>query len=233
MKINTTYLAPQTLDDFLFSNAYDKVFLEDILTEVMPFPEMGKSGICLHGTYGTGKTTLALLLPDMLDQSGVLGAAKRGNGFLRNPIYDLTLCKAGNDSLLQVIEIAKRVNSRESYSQNGWHFEVLDEADLLTDKAQNMLKSLMTVNKDTVFIMTTNHPSRFSDGLVDRCHMIEMNAASHGNLVGFGKNMLSKLNLPEDFISEDELMGYAQRCRGSLRDFGTAVLRSAARNHKH
>lgn len=229
MKLDTTYLNPVTIDDFLFSNSYDKIFLEDILDGNLNFPAMGKTGICLHGTYGTGKTTLALQLPDMLDKSGVLGTAQRGNMFVRSPIYNLTKCKPGNSSISQINEIAERVDSLESYSQKGWHFEVLDEADLLTETAQDLLKSLMTFNKYTVFIMTTNHPSKFGRGLVDRCHMIEMNAASNQSYVDFGKKLLTKMGLSDEILSDNELLDFAKRCRGSLRDFGTDVIRTVAR----
>jgi DNA polymerase III delta prime subunit len=229
MKINTTYLNPVTIDDFLFSKSFYKILLEDIVNGTLPFPAMGKTGICLHGTFGTGKTTLALRLPELLDHKNILGKAKRGNCFLRDPIFDLTLCKAGNESIQQVKEIAERVDSLWSYSNSGWHFEILDEADLLTEKAQDMLKSLMTFNKDTVFIMTTNHPSKFGKGLVDRCHMIEMNAASQHDLVGLGKNWLSKLGLSEELISETELLEIAAQCHGSIRDFGSGVIRTVSR----
>ena len=229
MKLDTTYLNPVKIDDFLFSNSYDKIFLEDIIDGNLNFPAMGKPGICLHGTYGTGKTTLALCLPYLLDDAQMRGTAKRNSCFRRDPIYDITLCKSGNESIQQVKEIAERVDSRQSYSESGWHFEVLDEADLLTEKAQDMLKSLMTFNKDTIFIMTTNHPSKFSRGLVDRCYMIEMNAASIQSFIGFGRNMLQRLGLSDQLISEDEFSEFAKRCRGSLRDFGSDVIRTASR----
>jgi len=229
MKINTTYLNPVTINDFLFRKDFYKILLEDIVSGAMTFPAMGKTGICLHGTFGTGKTTLALRLPYLLDYRHILGKANRCDWVVRNPIYDLTKCKPGNDSIQQVNEIAKRVDSLLSYSNSGWHFEILDEADLLTDKAQDILKSLMTFNKDTIFILTTNHPSRLSKALIDRCHMIEMSAASHHDLVGLGKNWLSKLGLSEELISETELLEIAAQCHGSIRDFGSGVIRTVAR----
>lgn len=230
MRLNINAINPKSLEDFLFGKTYEKSLLEDILNGILLFPSAGRAGICLHGTFGTGKTTLALMLPKLLDESGFLRAADRGNCFQRSPIYDLTLCKAGNESIAQISAIADRVDSRQSFSKSGWHFEVLDEADLLTDKAQDMLKSLMTFNKDTIFIMTTNFPSKFSKGLQDRCHMVEMNAATDQQLVRFGKILLQRLSLDERLIPEDELLAYAKTCKGSLREFNTAVLRTASRN---
>lgn len=52
-------LTPNCLDDFLFSNSAERQLLELILARKMPFPFGGKTGILLHGTWGTGKTTLA------------------------------------------------------------------------------------------------------------------------------------------------------------------------------
>ena len=58
---------PNCLDDFLFSNPADKRTLELILSRKLPFPFGGKTGILLHGTWGSGKTTLAELLPELLE----------------------------------------------------------------------------------------------------------------------------------------------------------------------
>ena len=60
-------MTPNCLDDFLFSNHTDKHTLELILSRKLPFPFGGKTGILLHGTWGTGKTTLAELLPELLE----------------------------------------------------------------------------------------------------------------------------------------------------------------------
>mgnify|MGYP006219845403 CR=1 FL=1 len=60
-------LTPNCLNDFLFSNATDRQTLEFILQRKLPFPFGGKSGILLHGTWGTGKSTLAKLLPGLLE----------------------------------------------------------------------------------------------------------------------------------------------------------------------
>ena len=229
MKINTTYLDPKILDDFLFSNSQSKILLEDILGGILPFPVMGTTGICIHGTYGTGKTTLAMCLPSLFELYGNLGEANRNSCFIRDPIYDMTACKGGAESASQVLDIAERVDSRVSYSQSGWHYELLDEVDLLAEKSQNALKSMMTFNKHTIFIMTTNNPSSLNRGVLDRCHLIELNAASTSSYISFGKSLLKRMNQSEDLLTDAELQAYGELCRGSLRVFGSAVLRSAGR----
>jgi hypothetical protein len=60
-------LISNCLDDFLFSNPADSQILELILCRQMPFPFGGKTGILLYGTWGTGKTNLAELLPELLE----------------------------------------------------------------------------------------------------------------------------------------------------------------------
>jgi hypothetical protein len=58
---------PCCLDDFLISNQMERDQLEMILNKKLPFPFNGKSGILLHGYFGTGKSTLGFLLPNLLE----------------------------------------------------------------------------------------------------------------------------------------------------------------------
>ena len=60
-------LTPNCIDDFIFSNLNERNLLEMILTRKLPFPLAGKTGILLHGIWGTGKTTLAQLLPELIE----------------------------------------------------------------------------------------------------------------------------------------------------------------------
>jgi ABC-type uncharacterized transport system ATPase subunit len=57
---------PICLQDFaLQPNSRYK--LESILDLTLPLPDNGICGIILYGLYGTGKTTLANLLPGLID----------------------------------------------------------------------------------------------------------------------------------------------------------------------
>jgi DNA replication protein DnaC len=61
--MNTSKYQPHTIAQIVFANDESRQLIEDIVSGVMPFPFEGKTGILLYGTFGSGKTTLARLLP--------------------------------------------------------------------------------------------------------------------------------------------------------------------------
>ena len=59
---------PQNLNDIIFGNPESKLRIYDIVTGAEALPHCGKSGIVLYGAWGTGKTTVATMLPDAIEK---------------------------------------------------------------------------------------------------------------------------------------------------------------------
>lgn len=224
-------LTPTTLNDFLISDPVSKQTLFDILNGAIPFPAMGRNGICLWGTYGTGKTTLAKLLPNILEQSGALQDSRREQRFfIHQKYFNMTACGSGQNSVQLLNDIRLRIDGGlTSYGPSGWHYEILDEADQLTANAQASLKSLMTEGRSTIFILTTNNKGSLDAGVKDRCHRIEMNKAAPQHYVPIAHDILRKLEFHADAIPEDQIYAMAEANRGSFRDFAGAVVTAANR----
>lgn len=214
---------PQNFADFVISDPVSQLLLNSILAGRLPFPMMGKSAICLWGTYGSGKTALAKRLPRWLEQSGHLRRTVRAQSLFESEYMYFTPCGSGSNATSTMQELHKRTASEVSYSATGWHFEIFDEADLLTSNAQASLKAAITQAENTIFILTTNHLNRLDGGLRDRAHLIEMNQPPATALVEPGRRMLQKMGLTGEEVSEDVLIDLASKSRGSMRDFCNSI----------
>ena len=222
-------LTPNCLDDFLFSNPADRRTLELILSRKLPFPFGGKTGILLHGTWGTGKTTLAELVPELLETaySGTWNMAL-GVGQMPGPVPSHTQTEVfrcgGGLSSTTIVQTVNNFNNRMPM----WHFSqhdyfVLDEVERLTIGAQQSLRSPMGL-KRCMFFLTTNYLSKVDQGIVNRCHLIEMNQVTTPNAyVPLGQAILANMGLKSTAVSAKELMAIASRARGSMRDYATDV----------
>lgn len=75
-----------------------------------------------------------------------------------------------------------------------------------------------------MFIYTTNHLNKVDKGLINRCHLVEMNQSSTPAYVKIGQSMLIKLGLESDAIPEANLVEIAKASGGSMREFTNTVL---------
>jgi DNA polymerase III delta prime subunit len=228
---------PRSLNDFPISDPVSRHLLETILAGEIPFPLAGKNGICLWGSYGTGKTTLAQLLPALMESGGHLPLSPlAGSGiFGRSQHTHFTDCRTANaNTIMQGLD-ARTMNSG-LYSQTGWHYEIFDEFDQLTPHAQGSMKATMSSPRaqyrNVMYLFTTNDRTRIDKGVESRCHMIEMNMPSVQDLVRCGHSILRGLGHASDVVSAQTLAALAAHSRGDFRDFTAALAIAANRARK-
>jgi len=110
-----------------------------------------------------------------------------------------------------------------------WHYSkhdyfVFDEVDRLTTGAQQSLRSTMDL-KRCMFFFTTNYLSRIDSGIVNRCHLVEMNQiTSPAAYLPLGQSILQGLGVATGVVTETTLESLAIRARGSLRDYNHSVM---------
>ena len=209
---------PKTIKDIIWGNAESRLRIEDIVSGAEALPYCGKSAILLYGAFGTGKTTLANLLPNAIEKG-------RSNEDLAVEA-DFIACQQGFNGP-QVMSLIERVLSKTSFNASGLHYFVLDEVDNLTKLAQQSLKSALNTNRG-IFILTTNNISELDKGLKDRCVLVEMNAAAVSDYLPLAKNLVSDMGV---VVSDDDLLPTISAAKGSLRNLIHNVERLARRSN--
>jgi replication-associated recombination protein RarA len=201
--------SPKTVDDIVFPNVNARQLIDSIITGIRPFPiKKGKCGILLYGVNGTGKSSLAKLLPDAIEQ------ARSGNK--ANEIFKYV--EPGNNGLKMLTGI---INSAQLIPFGTNHYFVLDEVDRLNKEAMQILKSAMNY-PNTVWILTTNNYGDIEAGVKDRCHCIQFNEAPAESWRPLARRILAHANISG--IADAELDAIIASCNGSAREITDAII---------
>ena len=209
---------PQNLNDIIFGNPESKLRIYDIVTGAEALPHCGKSAIILYGTWGTGKTTMAKMLPNAIEKG-------RTDSELVMP-EEMIRCQQGYNGP-QVIEFISKILDKNSLNASGLHYIIIDEVDLLTKSAQESLKSALNTNR-CIFILTTNYISALDRGLLDRCVLVEMNAAKVDQLLPLVQQIAMKQGIT---IADEELIATINAANGSFRNITHNVERLVRRRN--
>ena len=209
---------PQNLNDIIFGNPESKLRIYDIVTGAEALPHCGKSAIILYGTWGTGKTTVAKMLPNAIEKG-------RTDSELVMP-EEMIRCQQGFNGP-QVIDFIAKILDKNSLNASGLHYIIIDEVDLLTKSAQESLKSAMNTSR-CIFVLTTNYIAHLDRGLLDRCVLVEMNAAKNEQLLPLAHQIAAEQGVT---VADEELLPTIKAANGSFRNITHNVERLVRRKN--
>ncbi len=204
---------PQTIDQYVFTDSSVK---EQITSWIK---EKSCPHLLLHGSAGTGKTTLAKILINQLDIDS----------------YDFLQVNASRDNGVDFLK-TKIEGFVSTLPFGDLKIVLLDEADYLSHNAQAIMRGLMeTYHAQARFILTCNYLHKIIGPLKSRCHEILVEKTDQTEFTARAATVLVEENVEFDLDTLDSYIKATypdlRKCLNLLQaNSNTGVLLSAKDN---
>lgn len=213
-----TDYTPKSLADIIIGDEFSNDAVRYIADGSLPFPNAGKNGFLFYGPYGTGKTTLAKLLPSEIEK------------LYGKPADPFVWFQESDDETKVNTRIVKNLTTAAQLNNcTGSKFKhfIIDEVDGFSKAHQKKIRTAMNFNNDNIFYFTTNEKYRLDDGLRNRCYEIHMRAASADQWLPLFNRVLMDRGVA--IPNAAHALSVIESCNGSIRDIIAAANMMAAK----
>jgi len=163
-----TNYSPKTLADIVIGDEFSNDAVRYIANGNLPFPSTGKNGFLIHGPFGTGKSTLAMLMPSELEK------------LHGNPASPFVWSQQADDDAKVNAKIVNNLSTAVNFinvTPSKFSHYVIDELDEFSKAHQKKIRAAMNACNDNIFYFTTNNVHLIDGGIRNRCYEIHMCAA--------------------------------------------------------
>ena len=199
MNLMTKY-APKTIDDVIFVDPAAKIVVDMLVTGA------SAGHLVLHGPNGTGKTSLARLLPKAIGGSDAWVEQLQ--------FEDMLSMKGLREYISRCCNLARFVPTK--------YFAVWHEIDNTKLRQDLFWTALDDAGDDAMVIVTTNHPAKLHPSLLNRCHRVEMPRIPPESMLARAQWILQQEGVT---LPDDQTLHYLRSAAasGSLRAYMRAL----------
>lgn len=213
-----TDYTPKSLADIIIGDEFSNDAVRYIADGSLPFPNVGKNGFLFYGPYGTGKTTLAKLLPSEIEKL---------HGTPANPFVWFQTADDDRKVNGNVIKSLNTAAQLQNITPSKFNHFVVDELDGFSKDHQKKIRATMNVKNDNIFYFTTNDINAIDGGIRSRCYQINLCAAAANLWLPLFNRVMQDCGVDAPNVSI--VLPVIESCNGSIRDIVAAAQMMAAK----